>query len=285
MPSAAPPAASAAGSAPDPLAPPPSAGGPRRLLPLLAALALLALLLLVHLWRPEVLGPAGREHLQQLASSGRYRHWDLIGSAAFALYGFLTALQRRYDLWGGFVLTLLPTVGGGVIRDLLIGTERFPLLLFSDPTHLGLVLTVLLLGAVGSRWFSARDLQSGWPARLLLLADSIGLASFAVIGTRVALLADLPWYWLPFSAAVSCTGGGCLMDIVTGREPRTFQGEPYEEIAMLGSLLLIVLWCGADALQPAIWPITVAMPVAWLVMLLARLWVVRCGRRSWRLGS
>lgn len=259
--------------------------GRHQLLPWLAALALLALLLLVHLWRPEVLGPAGREHLQQLASSGRYRHWDLIGSAAFALYGFLTALQRRYDLWGGFVLTLLPTVGGGVIRDLLIGAERFPLLLFRDPTHLGLVLTVLLAGAIGSRWFSADDLQRGWPARLLLLADSIGLASFAVIGTRVALLADLPWYWLPFSAAVSCTGGGCLMDIVTGREPRTFQGEPYEEIAVLGSLLLIVLWCGADALQPATWPITAAMPVAWLAMLLARLWVVQRRWRSWRLGA
>ena len=276
-------------SAPDPHAAPAARcaerPGRRQLLPWLAALALLALLLLVHLWRPEVLGPAGREHLQQLASSGRYRHWDLIGSAAFALYGFLTALQRRYDLWGGFVLTLLPTVGGGVIRDLLIGAERFPLLLFRDPTHLGLVLTVLLAGALGSRWFRAGDLQRGWPARLLLLADSIGLASFAVIGTRVALLADLPWYWLPFSAALSCTGGGCLMDIVTGREPRTFQGEPYEEIAVGGSLLLIVLWCCADALQPATWPITAAMPVAWLAMLLARLWVVRRGWRSWRLGA
>jgi NitT/TauT family transport system substrate-binding protein len=252
---------------------------------LLAALLLGVLLVLVQAWRPEVLGPAGREHLQQLASSGRFRHWDLIGSAAFAIFGFFTALKRRYDLWGCFVLTLLPTVGGGVIRDLLIGGQRFPLQLFRDPTYLGLVLTVLLVGALGSRWCAPRNLQLGWPARLLLLADSIGLASFAVIGTRVALLADLPWYWLPFSAAVSCTGGGCLMDIITGREPRTFQGEPYEEIAVLGSLLLILLWCAADGLQPATWPITVAMPLAWTAMLLARLWVVQRDWRSWRLGG
>ncbi|QVL52674.1 MAG: TRIC cation channel family protein [Cyanobium sp. M30B3] len=251
----------------------------------MAALALGVLLVLVQAWRPEVLGPAGREHLQQLASSGRFRHWDLIGSAAFAIYGFLTALRRRYDLWGSFVLTLLPTVGGGVIRDLLIGGERFPLLLFRDPTYLALVLSVLVFGSLGSPWLVSRDLQAGWPARLLVLADSIGLASFAVIGARVALLADLPWYWLPFSAAVSCTGGGCLMDIVTGREPRTFQGEPYEEIAVLGSLLLVVLWCAADGLQPATWPITAAMPLAWTAMLLARLWVVQRGWRSWRPGS
>ena len=265
--------------------PPPRQPGQGRVQLLLSALVLGGVLVLVQVWRPEVLGPSGRVHLQQLASSGRFRHWDLIGSAAFSLYGFLTALQRRYDLWGSFVLTLLPTVGGGVIRDLLIGTERFPLLLFRDPTHLGLVLSVLLLGALGSRWLVNRDLQAGWPARLLLLADSIGLASFAVIGTRVALVADLPWYWLPFSAAVSCTGGGCLMDVITGREPRTFQGEPYEEIAVLGSLLLIVLWCAADALQPATWPITAAMPLAWAAMLVARLWVVQRGWRSWRLGA
>jgi hypothetical protein len=82
------------------------------------------------------------------------------------------------------------------------------------------------------------------------------------------------------------------MDIVTGREPRTFQGEPNEEIAVFGSLLLIVLWCTADVLQPATWPITAAMPLAWTAMplawtamLLARLWVVQRGWRSWRPGS
>ena len=117
------------------------------------------------------------------------------------------------------------------------------------------------------------------------MADGIGLASFAVIGTRVALLADLPWYWLPFSAAVSCTGGGTLMDIATGREPRTFQGEPYEEIALLGSLLLLVLWAVLDRVLPGAVAVMAAMPVAWLAMLLARLLVVQRRWRSWRLGD
>ena len=250
-----------------------------------ALLAGLALLLWLLVAQPEVLSPEGREQLRLLAESQRYRHWDLIGTIAFALYGFRTAVQRRYDLWGAFVLTLLPAVGGGVIRDLLIGAERFPLLLFRDPTHLVVVLAVVASGAIVTRRFGPCALEVGWLARVLQLADGIGLASFAVIGTRVALLADLPWYWLPFSAAVSCTGGGTLMDIATGREPRTFQGEPYEEIAVLGSLLLIALWVSLDGVLPGRMAVMAAMPVAWLAMLLARLLVVQRRWRSWRLGD
>jgi hypothetical protein len=51
------------------------------------------------------------------------------------------------------------------------------------------------------------------------------------------------------------------------------------------ALLLVVLWCTADVLQPATCPITAAMPLAWTAMLLARLWVVQRGWRSWRPGS
>lgn len=248
---------------------------------LLVALALLVLLPATH---PQVLAPEARAHLQQLASSGRYRHWDLIGTAAFAVHGFSSAQQRRYDLWGAFVLTLLPAVGGGVIRDVLIGGERLPLLLFRDSAYLLVVLAVVVMGALCSTRRLPYRLPAGWPGRLLLLADGIGLASFAVIGTRVALLAGVPWYWLPVSAAVSCTGGGSLMDIATGREPRTFQGEPYEEIAILGSLLLMALWvlvdrCGGSGL----W-IAVAMAISWLSMLILRCAVVQHGWRSWRLG-
>lgn len=243
------------------------------------------LLLLVPHSSSEVLSAEGREQLRQLAASGRFRHWDLVGSTAFAIYGFFTAVQRRYDLWGTFVLTLVPTVGGGVIRDLLIGGDRIPLLMFQDPSYLAVVLGVIVCGTFGLRCFGSGLVRLAWPARLLLVADAIGLASFAVIGTRVALLADLPWYWLPFSAAVSCTGGGALLDVITGREPRTFQGEPYEEIAALGSVFLIALWCLAEWLHWGPWGIPLAMLVSWLSMVSARLLVLRFGWRSWRLGA
>ncbi len=230
------------------------------------------------------LGPAGLDHLQRLAESRRYLHLYVMGTIAFAIAGFLRAVERRYDIWGAFVLTLLPAVGGGVIRDLLIGGERLPLGLLQDPLPLVLVLAVVLLGTTLSRLISPRQLAAPIWGRLLTMFDSIGLASFAVIGTRVALLAQLSWWWLPVAAALTCSGGGVLMDVVSGREPRSFQGEPYEELAILGSLVLVLLWSFAGRLEPLTWPVTAAMACSWWLVFLSRLLVVGLGWRSWRLG-
>ena len=67
------------------------------------------------------LGPAGREAFATLVTSPWFYVLDLIGTTAFALSGFIRALQRRYDLWGCFILTLLPAVGGGILRDCWLG--------------------------------------------------------------------------------------------------------------------------------------------------------------------
>ena len=72
---------------------------------------------------------------------------DLIGTAAFAISGFIRALQRRYDLWGCFILTLLPAVGGGTIRDLLIGGMRSPPFILKDSNYLLVVFVVVIAGA------------------------------------------------------------------------------------------------------------------------------------------
>lgn len=252
---------------------------------LLVLLLLMGLILLTLQGAAQVpLGAEGRSHLQRLAQARRYLHFDLIGTAAFALAGFLRALQRRYDLWGSFVLTLLPAVGGGVIRDLLIGGNRLPLVLFREPIYLVIVLMVLLLGTVLSNLISPSRLASPVWGALFTVCDSIGLATFAVMGTRVALLAQLDWWWLPLSAALTCSGGGMLMDVVSGREPRSFKGEPYEELAILGSLALILLWSLAGRFEPLTWPITAAMGFTWWLLFLLLLLVVRYGWRSWRLG-
>jgi len=73
------------------------------------------------------------------------------------------------------------------------------------------------------------------------------------------------------------------MDVVSGREPRTFQGEPYEELAILGSLVLILLWTIAARFAPLTWPSKTAMECSWIFVFLSRLLVVRFGWRSWRL--
>src|SRR5690606_29895176 len=72
----------------------------------------------------------------------------LIGTANFALAGFMRARQRHYDLWGAFVLTLLPAAGGGILRDLLIGGDRHPPFIFKDPAYIFVILSALAFGVL-----------------------------------------------------------------------------------------------------------------------------------------
>ena len=230
------------------------------------------------------LGPAGRQTLATLVASPWFYGLDLIGTTAFALSGFIRALQRRYDLWGCFILTLLPAVGGGTLRDLLIGGMRSPPFIFKDSTYLLVVVLVVINGSILASLLSAGAADSKRFSQVLGLCDSIGLATFTIIGAQVALEAELNWWWMAICAALTCAGGGMMLDVVTGREPRTFQGEPYEEIAVFGALVLSLGLLIADQFETLQWPVFASMVVSWGAVFTCRQLVVRHNLRSWRPG-
>jgi len=231
------------------------------------------------------LGPAGREALSALVNSPWFYALDLLGTAAFALSGFLRSLQRRYDLWGCFILTLLPAVGGGTLRDLLIGGMRSPPFILKDSAYLLVVAIVVVAGFIAAVLLMHEAFTSESFNMWLGVCDSIGLATFTIIGAQVALEADLHWWWMPICAALTCAGGGMLLDVVTGREPRTFQGEPYEEIAVCGALILIIGLLIADRFETLQWPVLAAMVASWWFVFAARQAVIAFKLRSWRPGS
>jgi NitT/TauT family transport system substrate-binding protein len=120
---------------------------------------------------------------------------------------------------------------------------------------------------------------------MLAVFDSIGLAAFAVIGAKVALIAGLAWFWAPICAALTCAGGGMLLDIVTGREPRTFQGEPYEEIAVAGGLFLLGGLLLAGLFEHSRWMIEATIIATLIGVFTLRMAVVHYGWRAYRLGG
>ena len=75
-----------------------------------------------------------------------------------------------------------------------------------------------------------------------------------------------------------------VLDVVTGREPRTFQGEPYEEIAVIGAVVLIGGFMIADRFETLQWPVLAAMVVSWVTVFVSRQLVIRHNLRSWRPG-
>jgi uncharacterized membrane protein YeiH len=197
----------------------------------------------------------------------------------------MRAHQRRYDLWGAFILTFLPAVAGGTLRDLLIGGDRHPPFIFKDPVYILIVLAIVVAGTGLTRFLSSEAAQSRTFNRTLVVFDSIGLASFTVIGAKVALIAGLAWFWAPICAALTCAGGGMLLDIVTGREPRTFQGEPYEEIAVGGGLFLLGGLLLAGLFEHVGWMIEATIVATLIGVFVMRLAVVHYGWRAYRLGG
>jgi uncharacterized membrane protein YeiH/ABC-type nitrate/sulfonate/bicarbonate transport system substrate-binding protein len=230
------------------------------------------------------LTPAILHYLKEAVESPWFYAVGLFGTVAFALSGFMQAVRRRYDIWGAFILALLPPAGGGILRDLLVGGDRHPPFIFKDPTYIGLIFAVVLFGVGIARFLSDRAPQSRIFTRAMIVFDTIGFSAFTIVGAMVPLMSGLGWYWIPFCAGLTCAGGGMLLDIVTGREPRTFQGELYEEIAVAGGLLLFVMLLIADRHEHAEWLVTAAVVATMLAVFVARLLVVRYGIRSYRFG-
>lgn len=210
---------------------------------------------------------------------------DLVGTAAFGLAGFMRAQQRRYDLWGTFVLTSLPAVGGGTLRDLIVGGTRHPPFIFRDSTYLVVVLAVVVVGTVVTRLTPASIMDTRGFARTLTVFDTLGLSVFAVIGAQVALVSGLGWYWVAICAALTAAGGGILLDVVTGREPRTFQGEPYEEVAIGGALLFYLLLRAAAPYEYTPWLVSGTIVVTLVATCAARIAIIKFGIRSYRLAG
>ncbi len=231
------------------------------------------------------LGEATRYYLSAVVNTQWFYALDLIGTAAFGFAGFMRAQQRRYDLWGALILTLLPAVGGGTLRDLLVGGDRQPPFIFKDPTYAYVVLGTLVFGTLISRFLTPETVSSRNFDRTLAVFDTIGMAAFTVIGAEVAIMAGLNWFWVLFCAALTCAGGGMLLDVVTGREPRTFQGEPYEEIAVIGGgLLLVGLWV-ADRLEHEPRMVIGTIVGTLVSVFVMRMLVVTFGLRSYRLST
>lgn len=231
------------------------------------------------------LSRATAHYLEEAVNTAWFYIFGLIGTAAFATAGFMQAQKRRYDLWGAFILAFLPAVGGGTLRDLLLGGDRHPPFIFKDPAYIYTVLAVVACGAVFSWLMPQRLTETETYTRFMRIFDALGLAAFTIIGAKVALLAGLDWYWVAFCSALSCAGGGMLLDIVTGREPRTFQGEPYEELAIVGGLFFYFWLLMINRHEHAPELVSLGVMLTLVLTFSLRLLSVMFGIRSFRLGG
>jgi uncharacterized membrane protein YeiH len=157
---------------------------------------------------------------------------DGLGIVVFAVTGALVASRKQMDIVGFALLGIVTGVGGGTLRDLLLGAT--PVFWVREPS------SVLVCAAVACvTFFTAHIPQSRYS--LVLWLDALGLAVFTVTGAETALAAGASLPVACFMGVVTATFGGVIRDILGGESPIILRHEIYVTAALLGAVVLVVL--------------------------------------------
>lgn len=157
---------------------------------------------------------------------------DLVGTAAFAASGAWAGVRRDMDLFGVLVLGMVTAIGGGSLRDILLGD--LPPFCLKNEVYLWLPILVALL-VFGAHRFLPR-LEAP-----LLYFDAIGLGTFVVIGTGKALALQTGPLGAILMGVITGTAGGVARDMLSNQVPLILRQEIYASACILGGSLLVVL--------------------------------------------
>ncbi|MGE5547319.1 MAG: trimeric intracellular cation channel family protein [Solirubrobacterales bacterium] len=157
---------------------------------------------------------------------------DLIGVAVFAISGALEAARRQMDPIGLIVIGTATGIGGGTLRDLVLGVR--PVFWVQDQAFL----VTCVLASVSVFWW-AKALHSRFT--LLVWLDAVGMAMFAVAGTQKALSLGAPVVVSALMGVMTASFGGLIRDVLCGEKPLIFHKEIYASAALVGAVAYLGL--------------------------------------------
>lgn len=165
---------------------------------------------------------------------------EILGTVAFAASGAMVGLSKKMDIFGVTVLGIVTSVGGGVIRDLILGNT--PPATFMNPVYAAVAVIVsIIIFIPAARRFLFKK-QSIYEKTMLVM-DSLGLGIFTAVGIEVAYLAGHKnIFLLVFVGMITGIGGGVLRDVLSGNTPYIFIKHFYASASLIGTLVFIVLW-------------------------------------------
>lgn len=157
---------------------------------------------------------------------------DVLGTIAFAVSGALVAINKKMDPFGVFIIAFVTAVGGGTLRDVLIGKQ--PVIWMNDITYIFLIGISVFIAIIFRK--KLRYLQKS-----LFLFDTIGLGIFTITGTEIGINAHFhPVISIALGTMTACFGG-VIRDILCNEVPILFRKEIYATACILGSIAFIVL--------------------------------------------
>ncbi|WP_109852143.1 trimeric intracellular cation channel family protein [Aquimarina sp. AU58] len=158
---------------------------------------------------------------------------DILGTIAFVISGSLSAMHRKLDLFGIFIIAFVTSIGGGTIRDILIGNT--PVSWMQNTT------TMYLIGGVTVFSIIFRN-KLDYLKGSIFLFDTIGLGVFTIIGVETGINAGLePIVSVALGATTGCFGG-VIRDILCNEIPVLFRKEIYATASIAGGVCFMVLY-------------------------------------------
>lgn len=155
---------------------------------------------------------------------------DWLGVAVFAISGALVASRKRMDVVGFALLGTVTGIGGGTVRDLLLG--QLPVFWVREPAYLVACVAVAALVFLTAHLPHSRY-------RVLLWFDALGLALFAVTGAERALLAGAGPVVAVAMGVITAAFGGIIRDVLGGESPVVLSREVYVTAALLGATVFV----------------------------------------------
>lgn len=185
---------------------------------------------------------------------------QILGVAAFAASGAIAAIRRRMDVIGVTVLAVVTAVGGGTIRDIVLG---LPVFWVKQPIYLAVCLIAAALIVVWMRFWKPPESSLG-------IADALGLGLFAIGGAQTARLTGVAPIIVILMGAITGVAGGVIRDILSAEVPTVFrQGELYASAAITGTILYVILmWLGLSEAAAAL----IGMATVVLIRFASVLW-------------
>lgn len=158
---------------------------------------------------------------------------DILGTIAFAVSGALVAINKKMDPFGVFIIAFVTAVGGGTLRDVLIG--RQPVIWMNDITYIFLIGFSVIVAIIFRK-------KLKYLHKSLFLFDTVGLGIFTITGTEIGINANFhPIISIALGTMTACFGG-VIRDILCNDVPILFRKEIYATACIFGSIAFIVLY-------------------------------------------
>ncbi len=151
---------------------------------------------------------------------------EILGTMAFAISGVRHAAAKHYDWFGGFVCGFAVAIGGGTLRDMMLGVTPFWM---TSPLYVLCTLAAQVFVIVFAR--SLKRLNNTW-----LVFDTMGLALFTIAGLQKTLACGHPFWVAIAMGCITGVAGGVIRDVLLNKPPVIFQKEIYAMASIIGGL-------------------------------------------------